>query len=71
MSKQVEFTGELILNDWQVIACFRHPDIFKLNIFQEEEGRDRIAVGLEMTKAQFMDLRNLLNAIVCAEQIII
>lgn len=71
MSKQVEFTGEMILDDWRVIACYRHPDIFKLEIFQEEEGREKIAVGLEMTKEQFTDLRNLLKAIDCAEQVII
>ena len=71
MSKQVEFTGEIILDDWRVVAHYEHPDLFELSIFQEEESRERIAVGLKMTKEQFTDLRNLLKAVDCAEQIII
>ena len=71
MSKKLEFTGEIILDDWQVEACYKYPDIFILRIFQQEEGQDRIAVGLEMTKTQFTDLINLLKTIDCAEQIII
>ena len=71
MCKKLEFTGEIILDDWQVVACYKYPEIFILRIFQQEEGQDRIAVGLEMTKTQFTDLINLLKTIDCAEQIII
>lgn len=71
MRKQVEFKGEIILDDWRVNARYAHPDIFELCIFQEEEGMERIAVGLKMTKKQFTDLRNLLKAIDLAEQVII
>lgn len=71
MNKQVDFTGELVLDDWRVVARYEYPELFELSIFQEEEGQEIIAVGLKMTKAQFTDLRNLLTAIDCAEQIII
>lgn len=70
-NKQVEFKGEIILDDWRVNARYAHPDIFELCIFQEEEGRERIAVGLKMTKAQFTDLRNFLRAIDLTEQAVI
>lgn len=72
MDKQVEFTGEIVLDDWRVNARYAHPDIFELTIFQNEEGaEDVISVGLKMTKAQFTDLRNFLKAVDCAEQVII
>ena len=71
MSKQVEFTGEIVIKDWRVYARYKHPEVFELTIFQKEEGRFRSIVRLKMTKAQFTDLRNLLKAVDCAEQIII
>ena len=71
MSKQVEFKGEIILDDWRVNARYTHPDIFELCIFQEEEEREMIAVGLKMTKKQFTDLRKFLRAIALVEQEVI
>lgn len=71
MNKQVEFKGEIIIDDWQVIARYEHPEVFELTIFQKGEGRFRSIVRLKMTKEQLTDLRNLLKAIDFAEQIII
>lgn len=71
MSKQVVFTGEIIIKNWLVAARYKHPEQFELTIFQNEEGRQQISVGIKMTKDQFVDLRNLLKAIDYAEQIII
>jgi hypothetical protein len=70
-TKQVEFEGEIVLDDWRVVATYEHPDVFKVNIFQEEGQRDSIGVGIQLTKDQFTDLRNLLKAIDLAEQVII
>jgi hypothetical protein len=51
-NKQVEFEGEIVLDDWRVVATYEHPDVFKVNIFQEEGQRERIGVGIQLTKDQ-------------------
>lgn len=70
-TKQVEFKGEIVLDHLRVVASYEHPDLFKVNIFQEGNGRERIGVGVQLTKDQFTDLINLLKAIDLAEQVII
>ena len=68
MSKPVTFTGDLTIGDWQVIARYEYPELFDFIIFQDGEGE---SMRIRMTKDQFTDLRNLLRAVDCAEQIII
>jgi hypothetical protein len=68
MSKQVKVISDVIFDGWRVVVSYEHPELFELTVCRTGSEEH---MKLKMTKAQFMDLRDLLKAIDCAEKIII